>query len=301
MTNHNQLNYHKSDNSNNANQGSFLGSFYMAIACVFFTIMSALIKKMSINFAMHEYELVFWRMGFSLIVLGIWAMIMGHSFKTNYAKPHFWRSLIGTISLFAFFYGLTHLPLATAVTFSNTSAIFLAILSIIILKQKPNQTTWLALIIGFVGVAMILRPTFLNFGTLTTLIGLSSGVLAGYAYLQVRELSLLGEPSWKIVFYFSLVATVLAGIVSSVQGWTALSLAMLPYLLAIGLSAMIGQLLMTYAYKVGKKFMVATLGYLGVVLSALYGVWAFDEPLSLWAVLGIGLVVVSGVLAGTKK
>ena len=200
-----------------------------------------------------------------------------------------------------FFYGITHLPLATAVTFSNTSAIFLAVLSIIILKQKPNAMTWLALIVGFIGVAMILRPTFLGFGLVPTLIGLGSGVLAGYAYLQVRELSLLGEPSWRVVFYFSLVSTLMAGAVSTIKGWTPITGEILPYLFGIGAFAMVGQLLMTHAYKVGKKFMVAALGYLGVVFATLYGVWGFGESLEVMAMVGIGLVIVSGVLAGVKK
>lgn len=281
--------------------GSYFGSFYMVIAAICFTIMGILIKQAHLKFGLHEYELVFWRMSFATVVLGGQAFLVGRSFKTNHPKPHFWRSLIGTISLFAFFYGFTHLPLATVITFSNTSAIFLAILSLLILKQKPSGLTWFALIIGLVGVMLILQPTVLAFGTLPTLIGLSSGVLAGYAYMQVRELSLLGEPSWLIVFYFSLLSTLLAGVVSMFKGWSALSLELLPYLLGMGAFAVIGQLLMTHAYKVGRKFMVASLSYLAVVLSTLYGVWGFGEHLSLMAMVGIGLVIVSGVLSGLKN
>ncbi|MDO4427478.1 MAG: DMT family transporter [Moraxella sp.] len=280
--------------------GSFFGSFYMVLASVCFAVMGILIKKASLKFTLHEYELVFWRVLFALVVLGVQAVILRRSFKTSHPRPHFWRSFIGTLSLFMFFYGITHLPLATAVTFSNTSTIFLAILSIIILKQKPSVITWIALIIGFIGVVMILRPTLLNFGVVPTLIGLGSGVLAGYAYLQVRELSLLGEPSWKIVFYFSLVSTLMAGVASTLKGWTAMTEEMLPYLLGIGVFAMAGQLLMTHAYKVGRKFMVSALGYLGVVLATLYGVWGFDETLSLMTIIGITLVIISGILAGKK-
>lgn len=134
-----------------------------------------------------------------------------------------------------------------------------------------------------------------------TLIGLGSGVLAGYAYLQVRELSLLGEPSWKIVFYFSLVSTIMAGLVSTVKGWTPITGEMLPYLFGIGAFAMAGQLLMTHAYKVGRKFMVAALGYLGVVFATIYGAIGFGETLGAMTLVGISLVIVSGVLAGVKK
>lgn len=281
--------------------GSYFGSFYMVIAAICFTLMGILVKQANLKFGLHEYELVFWRMLVATIVLGGQALILKHSFKTSHPKPHFWRSLIGTISLFTFFYGFTRLPLATAITFSNTSAIFMAILSLVILKQKPSGLTWLSLVIGLVGVILILQPTLLAFGVVPTLIGLSSGLLAGYAYMQVRELSLLGEPSWLIVFYFAVVATILSGVVSTFKGWSALSLEVMPYLLGIGAFAMIGQLFMTHAYKVGRKFMVASLSYLAVVLSALYGVWGFGEHLSLMAMLGITLVIASGIVSGLKN
>lgn len=280
--------------------GSFLGSLWMVAGAVCFTIMGILVKITGLKFAMHEYELVFWRVLFAAVVLGGQAMLMGWSFATAYPKAHFWRSLAGTVSLFMFFFGLVHLPLATAITFSHTSAIFLAILSVIILKQLPSRLTWFALLLGLVGIGLILRPSILGHGTLPTLIGLSSGAIAGYAYLQVRELSLLGEPSWRIVFYFSGLASILAAIASTIKGWTPISTEMVPYLLGIGLSAMGGQLAMTHAYKVGRKFMVSALGYLVVVLSTLYGVVAFDEVLPMMAMMGIGLVVVSGILAGKK-
>lgn len=280
--------------------GSFLGSLWMVAGSVCFTAMGILVKMTGLRFAMHEYELVFWRVAFAAVVLGVQAMLIGQSFATAYPKEHFWRSLAGTTALCMIFYSINHLPLATATTFSNTSAIFLAILSVVILKQMPSCTTWFALILGLIGIGLILRPSILGHGVLPTLVGLGGGAIAGYAYLQVRELSLLGEPSWRIVFYFSALATVLSAVASTVVGWTPLRLEMLPYLLGIGVTAIGGQMLMTHAYKVGRKFMVSALGYLSVVLSTLYGVVAFDEVLPMMAMVGIGLVIVSGILAGKK-
>ena len=116
----------------------------------------------------------------------------------------------------------------------------------------------------------------------------------------MRELALLGVPSWRIVFYFAVLATLISAIASTVVGWTPIQPQMLPYLFGIGLFAMIGQLSMTHAYKVGRKFMVSALGYLVVVLSMLYGVIFFDEVLPVMAMVGIVLVIASGILAGKK-
>lgn len=280
--------------------GSVIGSLWMVVGAIGFSIMGLLVKMTGTRFEMHEYELVFWRVVFAATVLSLQAALTKKQFSTRYPQAHFWRSLAGTISLFMFFFGLVHLPLATAITFSHTSAIFLAIFSVILLKQFPSRLTWFALMLGLCGIMLILRPSILGHGLLPTLIGLTSGAMAGYAYLQVRELSLLGEPSWRIVFYFAVLATLISAIASTVVGWTPIQPQMLPYLFGIGLFAMIGQLSMTHAYKVGRKFMVSALGYLVVVLSMLYGVIFFDEVLPVMAMVGIVLVIASGILAGKK-
>ena len=216
-----------------ADTGSVIGSLWMVVGAIGFSIMGLLVKMTGTRFEMHEYELVFWRVVFAATVLGLQAALTKKQFSTRYPQAHFWRSLAGTISLFMFFFGLVHLPLATAITFSHTSAIFLAIFSVILLKQFPSRLTWFALMLGLCGIMLILRPSILGHGLLPTLIGLTSGAMAGYAYLQVRELSLLGEPSWRIVFYFALLATLISAIASTVVGWTPIQPQMLPYLVLV--------------------------------------------------------------------
>ena len=83
--------------------------------------------------------------------------------------------------------------------------------------------------------------------------------MSGWAYLQVRELSLLGEPGWRVVFYLSVTSVAMSAVWATLTGWHSLSAEALPYLAGIGLSATIAQLCMTRAYKVGNKFTVASL------------------------------------------
>lgn len=283
----------------NPNQGSFFGSFYMVIACLSFALMIVCVKLAGQKFAMHTYEITFWRVLFSLVVLGGFSWVKGRDFRTAYPKAHFWRSLAGSVALLMNFYVAIHLPLATASVLQNTSTLFLGILSIIILKQKPTLINWLSLILGFIGVVILLKPT--EGGDLfAMLMGLTSGAISGYAYLQVRELSLLGEPAWRIVFYLSLLSTLISGVLALFFGFTPLSLANLPYIVAIGITALAGQLLMTYAYQVGQKFVVAVLNYLGVVFAMLFGVMWFGERLDAWALLGIVIIVASGIISAKK-
>lgn len=282
----------------NPNQGTIAGSLYMIIACLCFALMFTLIKLAGMRFNMHSYELTFWRVVFGLIVLGGLAWIQGRDFTTIYPKQHFWRSFAGTLALVMNFYAVIHLPLATASTLNNTSALFLALLSFIFLRQRLSILAWTSLVLGFFGVILLLRPALMGVDMLPLLIGLASGVLSGYAYLQVRELSLLGEPVWRIVFYFSLLASIMTGAVSWWVGFTPLNSGIVSYVLGIGMTALIGQLMMTYAYQVGRKFVVATLSYLTVAMTVVLGVWVFGDELDMFTLLGIAIIATAGILSG---
>ena len=271
----------------------------MVLASLAFALMLVFIKLSGQKFGMNTYEITFWRVSFALVLLGGFSWFKGRSFRTNYPKEHFWRSLAGSVALLMNFYVVLHLPLATASTLQNTSAIFLGLLSIIILKQKPSLMAWLSLILGFIGVVILLKPTT-GGDTFAMLIGLASGAISGYAYLQVRELSLLGEPAWRIVFYFSLLSTIIAGLLALYFGFSPVTLSNLPYIIGIGVTALLGQLLLTYAYQVGRKFVVATLSYLGVVFAILFGALLFGESLDSITLLGIAIIAFSGILSARK-
>ena len=124
--------------------------------------------------------------------------------------------------------------------------------------------------------------------------------MSGWAYLQVRELSLLGEPGWRVVFYLSVTSVVMSSIWATLTGWHSLSAEALPYLAGIGLSATIAQLCMTRAYKVGNKFTVASLSYLTVVFSALSGVMFLGDSITWQETFGMIIIVASGVLSGIR-
>ena len=95
---------------------------------------------------------------------------------------------------------------------------------------------------GFIGVILLLNPSFQGGQEFAALVSLAGGAMSGWAYLQVRELSLLGEPGWRVVFYLSLTGLIMSAIWSCFTGWHPLTVSSLPYLAGIGISAMIAQL-----------------------------------------------------------
>ena len=272
-----------------------LGSGWMIVAAVFFAIMGALVKLGADHFSSEE--MVFYRTIFSVLVLTGLALLRGETLETPHLKQHISRGIAGTLGILAFFYALTRLPLATAVTLNYTSPIFLAVLSFVLLKERISRRTMAILVLGFIGVMILLRPSLGGEQFVAGLVGLSAGVFAGWAYLQVRELALLGEAEWRVVLYFSAVASAISAIIISFQGWHApRSWQDVLILGGVGLTALVAQMSMTRAYKVGRKFVVASFSYLTVVFSTLLGVWWFGEILQAQELLGIAVIVLSGIL-----
>lgn len=267
----------------------------MLVAAAGFAVMGALVKIGAQKFS--SSELVFYRSLFGLLV--IWLYILQQ--KKPLATPHLGkqvsRALVGFVSLVLFFYAIAHLPLATAITLNYTSPLFLAILTPFLLHEPPKKTLALTLIMGFVGISLLLKPTLDSDDWLAGSIGLLSGVGAAWAYVHVKQLGNLNEPDWRTVFYFTLISTIGAGGWMLFSSFHVIDWQDLPILLGLGLSATIAQLAMTRAYRTGKTLVVASLAYLTVVLASLIGVFWWREHLNVESWLAIGLIILSGIIS----
>ena len=274
------------------------GALWMVLAAVSFGLMGVFVKLASAT--LDVVALVFWRTLFATLLLGGAALIQRQAFATPLLGRHLRRGLIGYTSLLAYFYAITHLPLATAVTLNYTSPMFLALLSVWWLKKPLSRYALWALLLGFAGVILLLRPTFDASAWLAGVAGVISGLLAGWSYLHVRELGRAGEAEWRTVFYFAFISTLGGALLLLGQPWQPLTADNIGWVLGLGVTATIAQLAMTRAYKVGRKLLVANLSYLTVVFSALFGVLLWGNVLSMADIMAMGLIIVSGVLAGRR-
>lgn len=272
-----------------------LGSLWMLVAALGFAMMGALVKVGAQKFS--SGELVFYRSLFGL--LAIWWYI--YKKKLPLATPvmgkQMSRAVVGFISLVMFFYAIAHLPLATAITLNYTSPLFLALMTPFFLHEKPKKTLFFALMIGFIGMILLLKPTFNHDEWLAGSVGLLSGLGAAFAYMHVKQLGKLNEPDWRTVYYFTLISTIGAGLWMLFDSFHAVDWQDLPILLGLGLSATIAQLAMTRAYRTGDTLVVAGLAYVTVVLGSLFGVWWWSEHLSLSAWSAIALIILSGIIS----
>jgi len=269
-------------------------SLWMIAASFLFACMGVCVKFAA---ATHSaVEITFYRSFISLILMFGLVRLRGVPLKTPHWRWQVTRGAVGFSALFAYFYAITLLPLATAVTLNYTSAIFLALyLGFAGMQMRRGMLG--ALVLGLVGVIMLLKPTLHADQLMGGLVGLGSGVLAGMAYFSVRELGARGEAETRTVFYFSLVSSVGAGAWLVFSEIHAVDLHSGLLLLGVACFATVAQLAMTRAYSRGKTLMSAALAYSTVIFSSLFGMLFWGEVMDASSWLAVGLIVASGVAA----
>ncbi len=269
-------------------------SLWMLVASLLFACMGVCVKLAA---ATHSaVEITFYRSFISLLIMFVLVRLHGVRLATPHWRWQVSRGVVGFAAIFAYFYAIILLPLATAVTLNYTSAIFLAIY-LALAGMRMSGGVLGALFVGLLGVAMLLKPTLHADQLSAGLIGLGSGVLAGMAYFSVRELGARGEPETRTVFYFSLVSSVCAGLWLLFGELHAVDLRSGLLLLGVASFATAAQLAMTRAYTRGKTLLSAALAYSTVIFSSLFGVLFWGEVLDASAWFAIALIILSGIAA----
>jgi S-adenosylmethionine uptake transporter len=269
----------------------------MVLASLLFATMGVCVKLASAFYPAGE--IVFYR---GLIGAGLIAAVtrwQGGTLRTRVPAMHFWRSISGVAALMLWFYAIGNLPLATAMTLNYMSSVWMALFliggAVALGGARIDGRLVATVLVGFAGVALILRPTIAAQQLWHGLAGLLSGLLAATAYLQVTTLGRAGEPEGRIVFYFA-VGGVAAGLLTiAFTGFSAHTAQGVVLLVAVGLLATVGQLMMTRAYRTGRTLVNASLQYLGIAFAFGYGVLLFDDPVTWMAVAGMLMIVAAGL------
>ncbi|MGV3741412.1 MAG: DMT family transporter [Burkholderiaceae bacterium] len=284
-------------------------SLWMLFATFTFAAMGVCVKLASDMYSTSE--IVMYRGIIGTLLLYALVRINGGTLKTRLPWQHAWRGIVGVAALWMWFYSVGVLPLAMSMTLNYTAPIWIAaFLFILALKQKHAHFEWGlagAILASFFGILLLLRPTIDEGQLGAGIIALASGILSAMAYLQVRRLGHMGEPEYRVVFYFS-VTGILGGLLGTFLSplfspdaqavlWHAHTVRGAALLLAIGILAAVAQLAMTRAYRLGNALLTANLQYTGIVFSSLWGIAIWGDSLDLPGWFGIALIMASGVAA----
>ena len=263
----------------------------MVLATFLFASMGVCVKLASTLYGTGE--IVFYRGLIGASMLFVVSRLRGGSLRTRVPGMHFWRAITGVTALSMWFYAIGNLPLATAMTLNYMSSVWMALFliggAVALGTTRVDGKVVATVLLGFAGVALVLRPTMDQDQLWHGVIGLISGMISATAYLQVTALGRAGEPEYRTVFYFSLGGMVAGAVLALFTGG--------PLLVAVGLLATTAQLLMTRAYATGRTLVNASLQYLGIAFAFGYGVLLFDDPVTWMALAGMALIVGAGVAA----
>ena len=279
---------------------------WMILSSFLFATMGVCVKYASEHF--NSAELVFYRGLIGIVFLALLARSRGVSLGTQYPGMHAWRSFIGVVSLGAWFYAIAGLPLATAMTLNYMSSVWIAAFLVggALVAWNPRSGAplpgrqgplALTVLVSFAGVVLMLRPTMEQHQMFAGVVGLLSGLLSAFAYLQVMALGKIGEPEVRTVFYFAAGSAVAGAAGMLVTGLSPWNWEHAAWLLPMALLASLGQWCMTRAYSHGATLVVANLQYSGIVFGALYSLLLFGDrlPLAGWA--GMALICAGGIAA----
>jgi drug/metabolite transporter (DMT)-like permease len=269
-------------------------SLWIVAAGLAFSLMGVCVKYAT---AFTAAELVFWRSLGTLALCWVLCARQGITVRTTRFGMHTHRGVAGFTSLFMFFYALTELPVATAMSLSYTSPLFVALLWTVLTRVRPNAALIASLAIGFLGTALLLRPSLGADQWKPAMVCVTSAAFASVAFWNVQQLVRVDEPVPRVVFYFALFSTVGAFVWMVPHAWHVPSRDDAWSLAGVIVFGTAGQVMLTEAYGKGRPLVAAALSYSGVVFSAVLGTIVLGENLPLIAWAGIALIVAAGMIA----
>ncbi len=278
-------------------QNVLRGALLIVASELMFTSMGAAVKMAAAQ--LPNEVVVFFRNFFGLLALLPWLLRTGAGgLRTDALGLHLLRSLVGLAAMYCFFYSIGRLPLAAAVLVALMAPFLIPIIAAVWLAEGvPMQTRW-AIPVGFLGVVLVLKP---GPGILApaALVGLAGAGFAALAKVAIRRMA-RSEPTIRIVFYFSVVATV-ASAVPLAWSWRTPTPELWAVLATSGLFATAGQLLLTRAYALAPAARIGPVTYVAVVFSSLYGWVIWGDTLGALGLVGAVLICSAGILTSTPR
>lgn len=263
-----------------------------AIFCLTCSALLFSLMGVCIRYASHTVDnatVVFFRNVVGLFIFIPFIIKYGTPFfKTDKLWMHTWRSIVGLMAMYGFFYAIAHLKLSNAMVFSYSSPIFIPLIAWLFLKEKITKAMLIAATIGLFGVLCVAKPDSGLFNLLS-IIGLLSSFLAAMAFVTVRALTAT-EPPERIVFYFCFFGTIISSIPMFFV-WRPYTYTELGYLVCAGILANISQIFMSNAYKLAPAGQIGPINYVAIIFAGIWGYLFWHELPDIYSIIGFVLIL----------
>lgn len=271
--------------------GNVQGAIWIVMAGVFFTAMSAFIKVAGSRIPVIEILFVR-QLVLSLIVWPVIAHDFRGAFVTSNFKLHIFRIGLALVAMIAGFTATVHLPLADVTALAFTKSIFVTLFAILILREHVGLHRWVATLLGFAGVALMLRPSgdgSFYYGILAIV----SAAAAGLIMVIIRKLAQNEKLSTIMAYQSFGVGAVL--LVPTIWLWVTPTWFEALLLLLVGFTSAVGQSMNILGYRAGEAAVVAPMDYLRLLYASLFGFLIFAELPTLQTLAGAAIIVAASL------
>lgn len=205
------------------------------------------------------------------------------------------RSVFGTIGLVLNFYAISHISLADSSIIQKLSPFIIIILSYIFFKEEMTRFQVFSIIIAFIGITLIIKPSGNNIISMGALAALLGALCAGIAYTCVRYLGTHNISGEFIIFFFSSLSSLML-LPYLILDYRTMTYYQLSMLLLAGISATIGQYGVTFAYKFAAAKNISVFDYSQVLFSGIFGYMFFGEFPDFQSLIGYIIVISVGIV-----
>lgn len=264
------------------------GIMFILMSAFFFSLMTVFVRLAGDVPTMQK---AFFRNIVAAALAAVLLVRSGNSFSVQRKNlpALFMRCSVGTIGILCNFWAVDHMRIADANILNKLSPFFAILMSVLILKEKPNRVELLSVLLAFIGAAFVAKPGA-GIASFPALIAILGGFTAGTAYTYVRKLGLGGEKGPVIVFSFSMFSTLVL-LPNILLNYHPMTMQQFLFLVLAGCSAAIAQLSVTAAYQNAPAKDISVFDYSQVVYAAIFGLLLFGELPDGWSFLGYAIII----------
>ena len=208
------------------------------------------------------------------------------------------RGLILLIANICFFYSISVISLAKALTLAFVAPLIVTAFSPIFLGEKVGFRRWSAVVIGFIGSLVVIRPGFVEIN-LASLAALGTGIMYGFYLIITRKLSTSDNPLLTLLLTGVVGAVIITCVMPFV--WVKPSIDQWSMMAAIGIFACIGHLFLILSLKYADASKLAPFSYFEIITNIIIGYYFFSDFPDYWTFLGLFIIVLSGVYISRRE
>lgn len=273
------------------------GALWTLVTCLAFTVIAGIARHVTQE--INPFEVIFFRNVFGLMAVLPW--MLGHWREISASRQiplHCGRAALGVVSMSCWFGALAFISVAEVTALGFTAPLFATVLAIVILKEKVRLRRWSAVIIGFAGAMLILRPGVDSFGFGQSL-ALINSLFAACGVVFIKRLTVADSPaaivSWQMLLMVPL------SLIPALFVWRTPDMMQLFWLASIGFLAALGQYSMTRAFSLADATALLPIDFSRLIFATAIGMAFFAEYPDVWTYVGGGIIFLSSVYIARRE